>query len=146
MRILLRDYRTGLYLGIGRVWTSHPETARTFANRFQAQAYQVCHGLPDAGVVSMPGGEARRWRPYFPEEPGCASNPDLKWTTLEAKIELGVGNCLFIRGEGGGLDWHQSQPMTQIDPVTWIWSCDGATQSVVLQLLLNDVIWAKGEN
>ena len=146
MRILLRDFRSGLYVGVGRQWTLHPQRARTFASGFEAKAYQVCHRLAEAAVVSMPGAEVRRWRPQFPIEPECTKTRDLKWTTLEAKIELGMGNSLYIRGEGGGLDWHQSQPMTQINPVTWIWSTESATQALVFQLLLNDLIWAKGDN
>ena len=88
-----------------------------------------------------------RWRPHFPTNGGLANQRVRQGrTTLEAKIELGEGNRLFIRGEGGGLDWHQSERMTQIDTSTWIWSTDFATQPLVFQLLLNDLIWAKGEN
>ena len=147
MKMLLRDFRTGLYLGCGREWTQHLETARTFANRFRAEAFRVCHGLPDATVVAIPGSETRRWLPYFPTEPDFARKPaPTGRTTLEAKIELGLGNSLFIRGEGGSLNWHRSQAMTQIDKSTWIWSTYFATQPLILQLLLNDLIWAKGEN
>src|SRR4030095_613806 len=33
-------------------------------------------------------------------------------TILEAKIDVGYGNTLFIRGEGPGLSWAQGTPMT----------------------------------
>ena len=139
MKMLLRDFRTGLYLGCGREWTQHLETARTFANRFRAEAFRVCHGLPDATVVAIPGSETRRWLPYFPTEPDFARKPaPTGRTTLEAKIELGLGNSLFIRGEGPGLTWDKGVPLQFVSIGKWRWETNDANGPIKFKLYKND--------
>jgi len=168
MRVVLRDFRTGLYVGRERNWTGNPETARTFSNRFRANAYKVCHCLPEAKLVAVPA--SVKSIPVFPpEDPsgrarsplragvGCGDEQrtarptsaaefmvELR-TMVWAKIELGAGNALFIRGEGEGLDWQRGQAMAQLDEMTWIWSAHPAKEPVVFQLLLNDLILARGD-
>lgn len=67
-------------------------------------------------------------------------------TMVQAKIDVGFGNALFIRGEGGGLSWDKGQPLTCVDSTSWHWSSKPARDKVVFKLLLNDTVWAKGEN
>ena len=67
-------------------------------------------------------------------------------TVVEAKIDVGLGNLLFIRGQGDGLSWFEGVPLTCVDPTTWIWSTRQAGEKVVFKLLLNDQVWAKGED
>src|SRR5438045_3495753 len=108
MRVLLRDFRTGLYLGRGRVWTRNPERARTFSNRFRAKAYKVCHHLREAAVVAISAVAFKSAR-----------------SGLERKISSADG-----RGHG--------QPLTQSDKATWIWSVDSPSEPILFQLLLDD--------
>lgn len=72
--------------------------------------------------------------------------PTEQVTMVEAKIDVGLGNLLFIRGQGDGLSWLQGVPLNCIDPTTWIWSTTQAREKVVFKLLLNDQVWAKGED
>ena len=65
---------------------------------------------------------------------------------VEAKIDVGVGNALFIRGEGEGLSWEKGKPLTCIDAAKWVWSVPQAKDRTVFKLLLNDQIWAQGED
>ena len=67
-------------------------------------------------------------------------------TVIEAKINVGLGNHLFIRGQGDGLSWFEGVPLNCVDATTWVWSTRHAKEKVVFKLLLNDQVWAKGED
>jgi hypothetical protein len=67
-------------------------------------------------------------------------------TMVQASIDVGFGNEIFIRGEGCGLSWEKGQLLTCIDQTQWEWSGKPTQGKVVFKLLLNDEIWAKGEN
>ena len=64
-------------------------------------------------------------------------------TTIEAKIDVGFGNNLFLRGQGAGLSWDRGIPLTCVDGKTWQWSAK-AEDKLTFKLLLNDTVWAKG--
>jgi len=68
-----------------------------------------------------------------------------KTVTIEAKIDVGFGNTLYLRGQGQGLSWGQGIPLTCVDRSTWQWS-GPATEQVRFKLLLNDAVWAQGED
>ena len=40
-------------------------------------------------------------------------------TRITARVDVGFGNQLYIRGEGGGLDWEQGIIMENISPYDW---------------------------
>lgn len=65
--------------------------------------------------------------------------------SIEAKIDVGFGNTLYLRGEGQGLSWNQGVPLTCMDRSTWKWT-GPAADKVRFKLLLNDNIWSKGED
>ena len=67
-------------------------------------------------------------------------------TVIEAKINVGLGNQIFIRGQGDGLNWFEGVPLNCVDATTWVWSTRHAKEKVVFKLLLNDQVWAKGED
>ena len=67
-------------------------------------------------------------------------------TTIEAKIDVGFGNSLFIRGQGAELSWDKGQPLNCIDGTTWMWSTTATKEKLVFKLILNDVVWASGED
>ena len=64
-------------------------------------------------------------------------------TTIEAKIDVGFGNNLFLRGQGAGLSWDRGIPLRCVDGKTWQWS-GKADDKLTFKLLLNDAVWAKG--
>jgi hypothetical protein len=76
-----------------------------------------------------------------------ASTKDAKRpvTTIEAKVDVGFGNSLFVRGQGAGMSWEHGLPMTCVDGQTWRWS-GAVSDNVTFKVLLNDAIWAQGEN
>ncbi|HWD94093.1 MAG TPA: hypothetical protein VG938_17305 [Verrucomicrobiae bacterium] len=65
--------------------------------------------------------------------------------TIEAKIDVGFGNALYLRGEGLGLSWSHGIPLTCVDGKTWKWTGEAAEQ-LKFKLLLNDQVWSQGEN
>ena len=68
-----------------------------------------------------------------------------KQVTIEAKIDVGFGNSLYLRGEGLGLNWERGIPLKCEDGSTWKWTCE-ADEALKFKLLLNDAVWAQGEN
>ncbi len=67
-------------------------------------------------------------------------------TTLSAKVDIGFGNTLYIRGEGAELSWNRGVPMDCVDADEWVWSSDSAPGPVVCKVLINDEIWSTGED
>lgn len=67
-------------------------------------------------------------------------------TSLIAQVDVGFGNTLFIRGEGGGLSWDVGIPMENISPYEWAFASNGKDGDLVCKLLINDENWAEGDN
>jgi hypothetical protein len=65
--------------------------------------------------------------------------------TIEAKIDVGFGNKLFVRGAGEGLSWERGIPLENVDSKTWRLTVP-AKDKVQFKLLLNDSVWAQGED
>jgi len=79
-----------------------------------------------------------------PQNGEVTSTP--KTTIVEAKIDVGFGNNLFLRGQGAaGLSWDRGIPLNCVDGKTWQWS-GKADDKLKFKLLLNDTVWAKGED
>jgi hypothetical protein len=78
-------------------------------------------------------------------ETGATARSAAQPVTIEAKIDVGFGNALFMRGEGMGMSWNAGIPLTCVDGSTWKWSGEVADK-VKFKLLLNDSIWAQGED
>jgi hypothetical protein len=72
--------------------------------------------------------------------------PDSRALLVAAQIDVGLGNALFIRGEGAGLSWERGQRMTCVEPAKWIWLAKGAECRATFKLLLNDESWVQGDN
>ncbi len=70
-------------------------------------------------------------------------SPTPATVTIEAKIDVGFGNNLFARGQGGGLSWERGLPLQNIDSRTWRLLVPTQEQ-VQFKLLINDAIWAQG--
>ncbi|TAL04942.1 MAG: hypothetical protein EPO07_04500 [Verrucomicrobia bacterium] len=76
---------------------------------------------------------------------GKTVKPKATETTIEAKIDVGFGNQLYVRGQGAGLSWERGTPLTCVDGSTWRWTAL-AEEKLVCKLLLNDQVWASGED
>jgi hypothetical protein len=66
-------------------------------------------------------------------------------TTIEVKLDVGFGNAVFLRGQGGGLTWERGMPLVCVDAKTWRWSGE-ANDPITFKLLINDKIWSAGND
>lgn len=65
--------------------------------------------------------------------------------TIEARIDVGFGNQLFLRGQGEGLSWDRGTPLECVDSQTWRLILP-SKDKLQFKLLINDSLWAKGED
>lgn len=61
-------------------------------------------------------------------------------TRLAVTAYIGIGNRLFIRGEGPGLVWDQGVPLQFVSIGKWRWETTEATAPVTFKLYKNDQI------
>lgn len=66
-------------------------------------------------------------------------------TTIDVKMDVGVGNTLFLRGQGSGLTWDRGIPLVCVDGKTWRWS-RAVTDPITFKILLNDKVWSAGND
>lgn len=59
-------------------------------------------------------------------------------TRLLTTAYIGIGNKLFIRGDGPGLSWDRGVPMQFVSIGKWGWATHDATGSVRVKLFKND--------
>ena len=65
-------------------------------------------------------------------------------TTISARVDVGFGNSLFVRGEGPGLSWDQGVAMTNLGRELWQLQLAESARPVVFKFLINDVTWSSG--
>lgn len=67
-------------------------------------------------------------------------------TTISARIDVGFGNLLYVRGEGAGLSWDKGMVMECTGDDRWTLALGESTRSVVFKFLINDKVWSTGED
>jgi len=67
-------------------------------------------------------------------------------TTILAKIDVGVGNKLFIRGSGAGLTWDRGIPMHPVKNGEWVVIVSDPRENFAFKVLLNDKVWSEGSD
>jgi hypothetical protein len=65
-------------------------------------------------------------------------------TAITAKIDVGFGNALYVRGEGPGLNWDRGVPMTCIGDAAWSITLGESARGYTLKFLINDSTWSVG--
>ena len=65
-------------------------------------------------------------------------------TSVLAKVDVGFGSTLSIRGEGANLSWEKGQPMAWYDNA-WHWGTN-TKDNFEFKVLVNDTKWSVGEN
>ncbi|WP_414663358.1 hypothetical protein [Horticoccus sp. 23ND18S-11] len=61
-------------------------------------------------------------------------------TRLIATAYIGIGNRLFIRGDGPGLSWEKGVPLQFVSIGKWRWETNDATGAVQFKLYKNDEV------
>ena len=65
---------------------------------------------------------------------------------IEARVELGLYHSLFVRGHGAGLSWLEGMRLNRVGHDRWVWEANSIRERMVFQLLLDDQVWARGQN
>ena len=141
----LQNLQTSLEFSRIHPWGRAPHGAWAFLSRYRANAFKVYRRGPARTSRNVPNRTAvhavrRNLARFTP--PGASRELIL----VEAHVELAFGQGLFIRGEGAGLSWQKGDALKNTAPGTWLWVAVRPQETVVFQLLLNDSVWARGEN
>jgi hypothetical protein len=65
-------------------------------------------------------------------------------TTITARIDVGFGNALFVRGEGPGLSWETGLPMECVQNDLWRVVLAESVRAFTFKFLINDTTWSAG--
>jgi len=65
-------------------------------------------------------------------------------TSITAKVDVGFGNLLFIRGEGPGLSWDAGIQMNCVGADEWQITFGESSRPIAFKLLVNDLTWSAG--
>ena len=74
-----------------------------------------------------------------------AAKKDLK-TSIIARVDVGFGNQLYIRGTGADLSWEKGLPLENVSAYEWAFATTKANSDVTFKFLINDELWAEGDN
>jgi len=77
--------------------------------------------------------------PAAPGNPEPAVSADGA-TRLVVTAYIGIGNRLFIRGEGPGLSWEKGVPLAFVSIGKWRWETNDAAAPVRFKLYKNDEV------
>ena len=75
-----------------------------------------------------------------------AATPESPATVISARVDIGFGNHLYLRGEGPGLSWDHGVAMDCIASDGWGATLKGASSAVTFKVLINDVTWCTGND
>ena len=90
-------------------------------------------------VLEAPPGHEPRTPHAAPEAAGPAPSSD-GTTRLVVTAYIGIGNRLFIRGNGPGLSWDKGVPLAFVSIGKWRWETNEAASAVKFKLYKNDEI------
>lgn len=65
-------------------------------------------------------------------------------TKITARIDIGFGNALYLRGEGAGLSWDKGTLMNCLGRDEWEIALAESARPVVFKFLVNDLSWSTG--
>ena len=67
-------------------------------------------------------------------------------TSIIARVDVGFGNQLYIRGAGAGLSWEKGLQLENVSAYEWTFATTKAKSDVTFKFLINDELWAEGDN
>jgi hypothetical protein len=97
---------------------------------------------PAAAKTKAPAKPAAKATPVK----ASATKPVAKKTTIVAQVDVGWGNSLHLRGQGGGLSWDVGVLMTCKKDSEWVWSAPASAGTITFKFVRNDLHWALGPN
>lgn len=67
-------------------------------------------------------------------------------TTITARIDVGFGNALYLRGEGPGLSWDVGVALDCVASDRWTIALPHGEKPIIFKLLINDLTWSQGSD
>jgi hypothetical protein len=67
-------------------------------------------------------------------------------TSIIARVDVGFGNQLYIRGTGADLSWERGLQLENVSAYEWAFATTKAKSDVTFKFLINDELWAEGDN
>jgi hypothetical protein len=67
-------------------------------------------------------------------------------TLIAARVDVGFGNILYLRGEGPGLSWDKGVAMACVADDRWTLTLPESSRPVVFKFLVNDEVWCSGDD
>ena len=83
-------------------------------------------------------------KPAAPAVKPVAAKPLV--TVITAKIDIGFGNALYVRGEGAGLSWDHGLLLTCVADDKWSVTLGESVRPIIFKFLVNDLSWSAGED
>lgn len=65
-------------------------------------------------------------------------------TVITARVDVGFGNALFIRGEGPGLSWDSGVALECVEADLWRIILPESHRGFTFKFLVNDLTWNTG--
>jgi hypothetical protein len=90
---------------------------------------------PEPAADAEPPAEEAQPAPAEAAEPALSADGA---TRLVVTAYIGIGNRLFIRGEGAGLSWDKGSPLSFVSIGKWRWETNDASGTVRFKLYKND--------
>lgn len=81
-----------------------------------------------------------------PASPAIVVRPKGARVTIVAKVDVGFGNSLYLRGDGAGLSWAQGTPMECASSDTWSLVLSRVEKPFAFKFVRNDTDWSTGED
>ena len=67
-------------------------------------------------------------------------------TSIIARVDVGFGNQLYVRGTGADLSWEKGLQLENVSAYEWTFATTKANSDVTFKFLINDELWAEGDN
>ena len=67
-------------------------------------------------------------------------------TSIIARVDVGFGNQLYVRGTGADLSWEKGLQLENVSSYEWAFATTKAKSDVAFKFLINDELWAEGDN
>lgn len=106
-----------------------------------------------AKSVAKPAAPAKKTVVKTLKKPAAPTAPAVKtpaakktFTVINARIDVGFGNTLYLRGEGPGLSWDVGVALESVADDTWSISLPANGKPVVFKFLINDLSWSVGSD
>jgi hypothetical protein len=120
----------------------------TRAAASKAAAKPVAAGKTAAAVKPVARAKAAKLAPAKVPVPSVVKSVALKpvVTVITAKIDIGFGNALYIRGEGAGLSWDHGLVLACVADDEWSVTLAESSRPIIFKFLVNDLSWSAGED